>query len=687
MISLARAGTRRRLLAAALAVVVVLAAAWGGGLDLRAAGAQTRATPPTLTGLAHKASPCDIGFGFCISWDAPTEETGVTFNGYWYKIRKKGDTSWSSSKWMGGDGTTSFAVPVEEYFTRYEVQVRHRATGGSYGTSTLSEWTSTLEVGAGLYTFAPDDTAPTARFGTLRLGGMYPTRVLFGYDWPSGFGDTKAHCYNGNYEYADVSYKLKTDSEWTWAGFTSCASEQHYEYVTGLSSATAYEFRMFTFHRYLASNGAIQRIYGPASRTIAITTARADGSNSTPSPLLRWTRGTRNAPGPVLALPPMEVRVLPQAGGAEVRWQLSPDGDLATGYQYRYKTAETEWTEWADVPEGAAQGAQPFVLSGLTAGQEHFVQMRALSDAGAGIPSGKATATPTAADTPQETPDTDSGSDAGETAESGESAADPLEVSWSLPESHNGTEFTFDLSFSEAPPRLSYVTMRDVLVTADGGEVTRARRAVRGSNQRWHITVVPDGAGDVRLGFAAAAGCGEAGAVCTADGEALSDSLAAIVAGAAAPSQAPSENPAYQAINPPQADPPPAPSEADLVSDPDPGEGSEPAADPFKVSWSLPVSHSGERFAFELSFSEAPPKLSFRTVRDVLVTADGGEVTRARRAVRGSNQRWHITVVPDGAGDVRLGFAAAAACGDAGAVCTADGEALSNSLAATVAGP
>ena len=107
---------------------------------------------------------------------------------------------------------------------------------------------------------------------------------------------------------------------------------------------------------------------------------------------------------------------------------------------------------------------------------------------------------------------------------------DPLTATWSPPASHDGTEFTFPLSFNK-PVALSYANLRDVIIQADGGSVTKSRRAVQGSNQDWNITIVPDGSGDVSLSLASNAPCGEKAAVCSRDDEQLSNELSALVSG------------------------------------------------------------------------------------------------------------------------------------------------------------
>ena len=101
----------------------------------------------------------------------------------------------------------------------------------------------------------------------------------------------------------------------------------------------------------------------------------------------------------------------------------------------------------------------------------------------------------------------------------------------------------------------------------------------------------------------------------------------------------------------------------------------------------MPDEHDGETpFTFELHFSAAP-KLSYLTVRDALFQVSGGTVAVARRLTRGSNLGWGVRVAPNADGDFTIALLPTLACTDAAAVCTSDGRALSNGLAARVLGP
>ena len=99
-----------------------------------------------------------------------------------------------------------------------------------------------------------------------------------------------------------------------------------------------------------------------------------------------------------------------------------------------------------------------------------------------------------------------------------------------MPATHNGSAFTFDLTFSEECG-ISYVTLRDDAFSVTDGEVTSARRLTQGSNIGWTITVTPDSAADVTIVLPVTTDCDADGAVCTADGRKLSNRLEFTVSG------------------------------------------------------------------------------------------------------------------------------------------------------------
>ena len=215
-----------------------------------------------------------------------------------------------------------------------------------------------------------------------------------------------------------------------------------------------------------------------------------------------------------------------------------------------------------------------------------------------------------------------------------------------VPESHDGSEeFTLRVSFSEAVAT-GFVRMRDEAFTVTGGSVTSAKRVERRSDL-WDIRIEPSGSGAVTVNLPATTGeCSATGAICTSGGLKLSGTVSAEIAG--------------------------------------------PPVTPLTASFSeVPAEHDGSSaFTLKLTFSDEPDGLGFRTVRDNLFTATGGTVVRAKRTEQGSNLGFRLTVEPSGNDAVTLSLATPLpACGQSGAVCTADGRALTGTVTATVQGP
>ena len=113
-----------------------------------------------------------------------------------------------------------------------------------------------------------------------------------------------------------------------------------------------------------------------------------------------------------------------------------------------------------------------------------------------------------------------------------------------------------------------------------------------------------------------------------------------------------------------------------------------PAPSPLTVSLeNAAASHNGTgAFTFEIRFSEQFA-LSYKTLKSHALNVTGGSVKSAQRIDKPSNIRWQITVQPDSNGDVTVVLPETTDCDDQGAICTADGRRLSNSLILTVRGP
>ena len=208
------------------------------------------------------------------------------------------------------------------------------------------------------------------------------------------------------------------------------------------------------------------------------------------------------------------------------------------------------------------------------------------------------------------------------------------------PDTHDGeSAITVDLDFSEEPNRLSYVTMRDTIVEASGGDIVRARRKTRGSNQGWRLEVEPESADDVTLTLRPRR-CADASAVCAGETE-LAATASITIAG-------PTLTGAFSAI---------------------------------------PDEHDGTRFEVDFTLAHEPEHLSYRTVRDVLFDMTHGDIAEAKRRDRSRNTQWRLDIVPSGFEDVTLELVDTTDCNVMPGICTSAGARLQGPLSLTVQGP
>ena len=235
----------------------------------------------------------------------------------------------------------------------------------------------------------------------------------------------------------------------------------------------------------------------------------------------------------------------------------------------------------------------------------------------------------------------------------------------SPPERHDGTNrVKVRVAFSE-PVEESPENVGAHGVEVEGGEVTSVSpvggdapdgagtRSAGGRNAGgedrevvWEFEIEPDSDGDLTVTLEAGRPCGEPGAICTADGRALSEGISTTVEG-------------------PEAPP------------------------PLTASFeNMPEAHDGAgAFRFRVAFSE-PIAISFRSLREDAFAVTGGRVTRGKR-VDGRKDLFEITVEPDGAGEVAISLPAGRECSVSGAICTwgPPRKQLTNTPTATVAGP
>ena len=222
-----------------------------------------------------------------------------------------------------------------------------------------------------------------------------------------------------------------------------------------------------------------------------------------------------------------------------------------------------------------------------------------------------------------------------------------------FPANHDGSgAFTFRIAFS-AEVTISPQDMKDHALTVAGGTVTNATR-VDGRSDLWELTVEPAGTGAVSILVPQDRACTETGALCTADGQALSTGLGHSVPG-----------------------PVPVPQ----------GQQARAAQAPLAASFvSVPAEHDGQtEFWLELNFDAAVVQGSKQRIR-ALLGATGGSVTRVRRK-DGRLDHWPVRVEPSSHEAVTVTLSPSPPCGATGAVCTEDGRTFTTALATRIQGP
>ena len=212
-----------------------------------------------------------------------------------------------------------------------------------------------------------------------------------------------------------------------------------------------------------------------------------------------------------------------------------------------------------------------------------------------------------------------------------------------VPAWHDGSStVTFQLYFSKEID-ISYRDFSNGVFEMTGGTVQGARRLVKLSNVGWEITIQPDGRADVSIVLPANRACDATGAVCTSDGEQLSEGLDITIPGPDSPLKARVDG--------------------------------------------VPAEHDGiSTVTFQLYFSKEID-ISYRDFSNGVFQMTGGTVQGARRLVRLSNLGWEITVSPDSNGTVTIVLPVTTDCASDGAICTNDGRMLSNRLELTIRGP
>ena len=251
-----------------------------------------------------------------------------------------------------------------------------------------------------------------------------------------------------------------------------------------------------------------------------------------------------------------------------------------------------------------------------------------------------------------------------------------------VPETHDGSKFTFNLTFSPEPD-LSYKTLLNHAFTVVNGSVVKAERRMKKPvrNHRWTIHVKPDlddednPVGAISITLPATTSCNRQASICTSGNLPLSHSTQVDIS-------------LDSGTTPVNTTPTTAPTPVQELNE-------EVQEEQLTAAFSsVPESHDGAKFTFILTFSPEPD-VSYASLRDHAFTVVGGTVTKAKRSNRTStsvwsNSEWQITVVPSldtnesPSRSVSITLPTTTSCSDLGAVCTSDDLMLSNQNEATV---
>ena len=186
-----------------------------------------------------------------------------------------------------------------------------------------------------------------------------------------------------------------------------------------------------------------------------------------------------------------------------VRWDAPSNigRPAITGYDLRYREAASG--NWTDGPQD--RSGTSATITGLEEGTDYLVQVRASNSEGDSPWSGSLLGRPGAA---------------------------PLRATVVSaprpPQHHGGQNFKVRFQFSEPVTITDEADFRGDSAHAFGGTMTGARRL---SGNQWEVTVTPDGGGAVVVELREWRDCNPSGAICTEDGRPLEETVEAVVAG------------------------------------------------------------------------------------------------------------------------------------------------------------
>ena len=333
-------------------------------------------TPATVPGAPTNLSGYGYNGWVSLSWTAPSDNGGATITDYEYRYSRTSQSFGSSWISAGGINTLKSVFGLTNG-TQYKFQVRAKNSAGVSTESNTAYATPVTVPGI------PQNVTSTAGDGEVSLY----------WDAPNS---------NGGSTITDYEYSYREGGSGDFGSWTSAGTDQ-WKRVTGLTNDTLYEFRVRARNRIGPGTSA-----GPIEATPEVPAVAPDA--------------------------PTDLSASYGDGQISLSWTApSSSGSSAiTHYEYRYATGRSSnhsaFTDW----ESTDSTDTSYVVTGLTNGTQHLLQVRAVNSELASSASNTAFQTPLAPAVPPESP-TDLSASYGD---------GQISLSWTAPSSSGSSTIT-----------------------------------------------------------------------------------------------------------------------------------------------------------------------------------------------------------------------------------------------------
>ena len=308
------------------------------GESASAATESSESTPATVPGKPTSLSGYGYNGWVSLSWTAPSDNGGADISDYEYQYSRTSQSFGSSWTSWGNTNTLNSVFGLTNG-TGYKFRIRAVNSAGESTESRTAYATPVTVPGI------PQNVTSTAGDGEVFLY------------WDASNS-------NGGSTITDYEYSYREGSSGDFGSWTSAGTDQ-WERVTGLTNDTSYEFRVRARNRIGPGTSA-----GPIEATPEVPAVAPDA--------------------------PTDLSASYGDGQISLSWTApSSSGSSAiTHYEYRYATGiypnHSAFTEWASTGSTSTS----YVVTGLTNGTQHLLQVRAVNSERASSASNTAFQTP-----------------------------------------------------------------------------------------------------------------------------------------------------------------------------------------------------------------------------------------------------------------------------------------------------